>query len=753
MATDKYRWSFFRAGGVDQVVLADGDDLAHLDELDQKLWLALSCPTRGLEFDGRTLDLIDTDHDGHIRPGEILAVVRWARDAFHNLKVVFSRGDKVPLAEINDGTTLGKELVAEAKHILQSLGRPDADSISLDDIADTTKIMAATRFNGDGILPPESAGEEGTAQALRDIIAALGSKPDRSGQPGVDQATVDQFFDEATSYVAWLDQGQVEKDGAIRAAGDATDAAASALAAVRAKVDDYFARCRLAAFDARAAAPLNAAEADFVALGPKTLTADAEEIAKLPLAPVVANRPLPLAEGLNPAWAARIATLAEATVGPILGGNKPALSEGDWNTLKERMAPFVTWQAAKPTTAISTLSPARLREMLAGSLRQDITALVAKDASSVDQNQQVEQVEKMIRVHRDLVRLLHNFVTFSEFYRTRRSIFQVGTLFIDGRSCDLCLPVEDTGKHASLAGLARAYLLYCDCTRKSGEKRSIVAAVTGGNTDNLMVGRNGVFFDHKGNDWDATVTRIVENPIGIRQAFWSPYKSFVRMVEEQVAKRASAADQEARQKVKASAEKTAHTDKGGPEAAEKKPEPKKIDVGTVAAIGVAVGGIATFLSSILAMFFGLGVWMPLGLLGLLLAISGPSMLIAWLKLRQRNVGPILDANGWSVNAMARINVPFGAALTQVAVLPLGSRRQLRDPFAEKRRPWKLYLLLLAVLALASLWYLGRLDRFLPEGIRAQNILGRATPAPFHTPAPLAPAAPAAKTPPASPVAK
>jgi hypothetical protein len=191
MATDKYRWSFFRAGGVDQVVLADGDDLAHLDELDQKLWLALSCPTRGLEFDGRTLDLIDTDHDGHIRPGEILAVVRWARDAFHNLKVVFSRGDKVPLAEINDGTTLGKELLAEAKHILQSLGRPDADSISLDDIADTTKIMAATRFNGDGILPPESAGDEGTAQAVRDIIAALGSKPDRSGQPGVDQATVD----------------------------------------------------------------------------------------------------------------------------------------------------------------------------------------------------------------------------------------------------------------------------------------------------------------------------------------------------------------------------------------------------------------------------------------------------------------------------------------------------------------------------------------------------------------------------------
>ena len=367
--------------------------------------------------------------------------------------------------------------------------------------------------------------------------------------------------------------------------------------------------------------------------------------------------------------------------------------------------------------------------------------------------EQVEQLEKMIRVHRDLVRLLHNFVTFSEFYRTRTSIFQVGTLFIDGRSCDLCLPVDDANKHASLAGLARACLLYCDCTRKSGEKRSIVAAVTGGDTDNLMVGRNGVFVDRKGNDWDATVTRIVENPIGIRQAFWSPYKSFVRMVEEQVAKRASAADQEARQKAKATAEKTAHADKGAPETAEKRPEPKKIDVGTVAAIGVAVGGIATFLSSILAMFFGLGAWMPVGFVGLLLAISGPSMLIAWLKLRQRNVGPILDANGWSVNAMARINIPFGAALTQVAVLPPGSRRQLRDPFAEKRRPWRLYLLLLAVLALAALWYFGRLDRFLPAGLRAQDVLGCSVPAPTRGPAPQSPAAETAKQPPAPTTAR
>ena len=720
MAKEKYRWSFFRAGAVDQVLLANGQDLHHLGELDRKLWLALSCPTRGLEFDYRTLDLVDTDRDGHIRPAEILAAVRWAGDAFRNLDDLFRGGAKVALSAIKEDTEIGQALLSESRHVLQTLGRDKADAISLDDIADTSKILAATRFNGDGVLPAESAGDEGAAEAVRDIIATLGSQQDRSGKPGIDQARVDKFFDQAASLVAWLDEG--EKNGAARVLGGSTDAAASALAAVRAKIDDYFARCRLAAFDGRAAAALNATEADLVALGAKTLTADADDIAKLPLAAIASNRALPLGDGLNPAWSTSMATFAAAVVKPILGEAKAALSDADWKVITDRFAPYWAWQTGKPATDLAGLPATRVRDLAAGGLRATLTELIAKDAAEGDQNQKLEQVEKMILFHRDLVKLLRNFVNFSEFYGKRQAIFQVGRLFIDARSCDLCLPVDDAPKHASLAGMARAYLLYCDCTRKSGEKRSIVAAVTGGHTDNLMIGRNGVFCDHKGNDWDATVTRIIENPISIKQAFWTPYKSLVRMIEEQVAKRASAADQEARKKIEAAAAATARGDTTKPD--DKKPEPKKIDVGTVAAIGVAVGGIATFLTSILATFFGLGIWLPLGLLGLLLAISGPSMLIAWLKLRQRNVGPILDANGWSVNALAKINVPFGAALTQVAALPRGSRRELRDPFAEKKRPWRLYLLLLLLLGAAALWAAGYFDTYLPEHIRPSQVLGR-----------------------------
>jgi hypothetical protein len=106
--------------------------------------------------------------------------------------------------------------------------------------------------------------------------------------------------------------------------------------------------------------------------------------------------------------------------------------------------------------------------------------------------------------------------------------------------------------------------------------------------------------------------------------------------------------------------------------------------------------------------------MPLAILGILLLISVPSMILAWLKLRQRNLGPILDANGWAVNARAKINIPFGASLTGIAKLPPNSTRNLSDPFAEKKsgRNW-LIVILLVLAALGGLWYFGVLNKYFP----------------------------------------
>ncbi len=84
----------------------------------------------------------------------------------------------------------------------------------------------------------------------------------------------------------------------------------------------------------------------------------------------------------------------------------------------------------------------------------------------------------------------------------------------------------------------------------------------------------------------------------------------------------------------------------------------------------------------------------------MLVISGPAMVIAYLKLRKRNLGPILDANGWAINTVAKMNVPFGASLTDLPRLPAGAERSLEDPYAEKRSPWPKIIVFLIVLAIA-----------------------------------------------------
>ncbi len=255
-------------------------------------------------------------------------------------------------------------------------------------------------------------------------------------------------------------------------------------------------------------------------------------------------------------------------------------------------------------------------------------------------------------------------------------------------------------------------------TRTGGAKKTIVAVFTDGDSDNLIVGRNSVFHDRKGLDWDATITKIVANPISIREAFWSPYKKFVCLVEDQIAKRAAAADAESQTKVGSAATAVAQADKAKPAVKE---EPKKLDLGTIALIGTAISGVSGKIGIFLGTLLGLGLWMPLGILGIVLLSSGPSMLLAFLKLRQRNLAPILDANGWAINTKTKMNVPFGSVLTNVAKLPTNAERSLDDPYAEKQRPWKAYIVLLAIVGLGYCWSIGKLDDYLPESVKSTHI--------------------------------
>jgi hypothetical protein len=704
-----HTWKFFRAGGFDQVRLDTGADLMALDQLDQKLWVALACPTTGLEFDKATLAMIDTDKDGRIRAPELIAATKWAGSCLKNPDELLKSSPTLPLSAISEATPEGKQLLASAKQILATLKKADAAAVTVEDASQVTEKFVETVLNGDGIIITDTAGDDAAKQVIIDIIACLGAEADRSGKPGISQTKVDQFFADAQAFSDW--HKKAESDKTVLPLGEATAAAVAAVRAVKAKVDDYFTRCRLAAFDPRASNALNREEKEYLAFAAKDLTITNAEIAGFPLARVEAGRPLPLIQSVNPAWADAVTKFQNDAVKPLLG-DKPALTEAEWGQLLGKLGPYECWSAGLAGGTVAKLGRDRVRQILASPAKDTLTKLIAEDKSLEPQFTAIAAVEKLARYNRDLYKLLNNFVSFRDFYgRKDKAIFQAGTLYLDQRSCDLCLTVEDGGRHALLAGLSGTYLAYCDCVRKAtGEKLQIVAAFTGGDSDNLMVGRNGIFYDRKGRDWDATITKIIENPISIPQAFWAPYKKVVRMIEEQVAKRAAAADTAATQQLQQGATAVVNPDQPPP------PPPPvpvrtKMDTGTLAAIGLVLATLLGALGGIFGAIAKLPAWqVPLAIVGILLAISLPSMLLAWLKLRRRNLGPILDANGWAVNAKAKMNVPFGGSLTGVATLPPGAQRDLVDPFAEKKSPWPkiivlAFLLVLIYVALNGMGYI------------------------------------------------
>jgi hypothetical protein len=710
-----HRWSFRRLGGVDQVQLDKGADILHLDELDLKLWVALSCPVKGLEIDSRTLELLDSDNDAHVRPPEILAAVRWLRDVLVDGDALVKGEDGVALANLRQDTAEGRALLASAQHILKSLGR-DSASITVADATKTADVFAKARRNADGVVPPDTVDDEKARAVATEIVTCIGGLMDRSGKLGYDQVRLDGFFAACADFDAWRRAAEADAKNVLPL-GDGTAAAHAAFAAVRNKVDDYFGRCRLAAFDARALAAVNIEEQAYVAIAAKDLTLTAKEVAQLPLSLVEANKPLSLTKGVNPAWAQALDAMRNA----CCKGNE-TLPEAEWIALCAKFDAYGAWLLEKAGGAVEALGIARVRAILAGNQRALLQQAIADDLAVAIEVDAMTRVERLTRLHRDFAKLLNNYVSFTDFYSRRGAIFQAGRLYLDGRACDMCFHVHDAGKHAKMAPMSNAFLAYVDCTRPGSEKMSIACAFTAGASDNLFEGRNGIFYDRKGNDWDATIAKVVSAPISIRQAFWSPYKNVVRSIQQMAAKRAADADAASADKLAAGAIAVGNAVPPGAPAAPAAP-PKKFDVGTIAALGVAVSGITGVFTGLLLGFLNLGAWIPLGIVGILLGISGPSMVIAWLKLRQRNLGPILDANGWAVNTLTKVNIPLGTSLTELPKIPAGSRRSFVDPFAPKKSPWPKVIALLLVLAGATygLYRFNLLHRWFPGVFPAHHV--------------------------------
>ena len=708
-----YKWQFANIGGTPRVCIKSGEDIAHLGELDQKLWTVLSCPIKGLELDAKTLEMLDIDNDGKIRVPEVVETAEWLTAVLKDNNLLLKKTDKITLDDINQETEDGKRVYASAKRIIENLGLKD-NTITIDNTADSIAIFSKTRFNGDGIITADSTDDANLKATIEACIKTMGALPDRSGADGVDTEKIEAFYSNCTDWTAWLAQ-------TAQPYGDDTAAVVANYQALNEKVTDYFMRCKLAAFDGNATDALNVSAEQFAAISSKVLAAGTEEISAYPLARIANDGLLPLdLSAINPAWQAQFNVLINTCFKADVA-KKKAISETDWKSIGEKLAPYTAWLADKKGAAVEGLGIDVVSKILADNRKAELLALVEQDKALESEANAIHEVDKLLHMCRDFYTMLKNFVTLNDFYTKgsdTMAIFQAGTLYIDQRSCDLCLKVSDMDKHAAMASFSGMFLIYCDCrSKRNNETMKIVAAMTNGEVNNLTVGKNAVFYDRNGLDWDATVTKIIENPISIRQAFWSPYRRISVWIENMINKRAAEKDAKFMEETTAKLEAKATAD--GEKPAATPPFDIAKFAGIFAAIGMALGMIGTALATVAKGISGFTWYQYLAIvLGIIVVISGPSMIMAWLKLRKRNLAQVLNANGWAVNADILVNIIFGATLTKIAKYP---KVRVKDPFAEKGVVWKriLWIVILLAAIFAGLYFTNKLERFgLPYGKKA-----------------------------------
>ena len=153
---NKYKWEFANIGGSSRVKISKGDDVAHLGELDPKMWTVLSCPVTGLEIDSKSLSYMDCDGDGKLRINDITAIAKWVTDALKDNNLILTGNDFIDINQLNADDANGAKLFNSAQQILKNLGK-EGSVISLADTADITAIFAQTKFNGDGVITEASA--------------------------------------------------------------------------------------------------------------------------------------------------------------------------------------------------------------------------------------------------------------------------------------------------------------------------------------------------------------------------------------------------------------------------------------------------------------------------------------------------------------------------------------------------------------------------------------------------------------------
>lgn len=677
---------FKRFGKSFQMVLRDGNDLAEALTLDESLWVALSAPNTAFKCDPKLLEFMDIDKDGRITAKDLRIAIDWLLKQLPNKdKIQPDFNGSLPIVEITSATDDGRALIDSANWITAELGAEDKYSISLAQVREFLANVQTRDLNGDGVLTDKAALRASTdeykkqiAELIANVVKATGGTTDLDGSQGLDEAKMNEFLAAIPAYLDWYEKGQIPEGSAsteIMPMGTNTPALFAALQANADKIDQFFKISNLLNFDARIQPKSLSTESKVAAFDPARQAEVDEYQASLPIATPNADKLLPLdPEKINPAYRSWFAPLVTDIIKPILGTQNEGITQDEWSKVKATFNQYSAYIASKQGGIVEGIPTDVLRKYLdCEDLKKEVIDLMQIDKDVSNKVTAAHRMEKLLLYRAELLNIANNFISFTDLYsKEKHAMFECGKLVIDGRWFAVAFKIDSVAGHQALAKSSQLFLLYVKVIAKNGPAYNVVVPVTSGTKGNLTVGKRGIFYDNDGNDCDASIVDIIENPVCIKEALLAPLGRLWGIVEGKINQWSGSAEQNLQGNF---TKAITPTDAPAPAPAAEKPKDASgskanafMGIGIAAA---AIGSAFTFLMKTLTSMSGTAIWITV--IVAILALMLPITIIAIIKLNRQDLSSIMEGCGWGINMRVRLDSKLRNQFTYYGKYPAGAK--------------------------------------------------------------------------------
>ena len=676
--TEETRTDFQQFGSSFHLKIRDAADLQQALELDESHWVATSAPISSLNFDSTFISLLDPDKSGRIICDEVRGAIQWIFDVLNDLSWLSAASDCLKISAISTEQKAGKEVHRSVTKLLSQINQPDANGITLSQVRAIKAKVESQPVSEAGVMLPSATADADHRQFIQHVVDVMGGVEHPSGDKGINRQQLDAFLEQARKYMEWHSKGDLkndEKRSEIQPLGSQSPAAYQIFCRLRDKVDQYFSQCRALRFDSRTA-PLfmpSAEQLDSLDLGNPTAVNAMMEAG--PLAEPNAECLLAASATFNPCYAMDVEPLFLEVIEPILGFRSDPLSEREWQTVKQAFKGHTQWVQAKPRGKIDSVNADDLKRFINNGYANVIRQRIAESHETAVEMENVRIIEKAILIQANLVMLLNNFVSFPDLYDPQsRAMFEMGTLIMDGRQFTFTVKVHDRRHHSELAETSLIYVIYAKIfTGNESTDYEIAAPVTAGGKGNLCIGKRGVFNDIRGNQFDAQIVQIIENPISIGEAVLSPYQRFGRILSGKIESITSASEKRFDEKAGRALDATQVSQSTAQQPALTAPSGSMLLGGGVAL--AALSSAAAYVTSTISKIGPGNIIMTL-LIAALAVVIPTSALAIW-KLRRRDLSAILVGSGWAINARMRLTFRQANVFTERPTRPgeLSSRKK------------------------------------------------------------------------------